>query len=297
MTDSTSEPAAPQGDGGLVRFRLDLAYDGTDFCGWARQRGQRSVQGDVEDALAAVLRLPGPPRLTVAGRTDAGVHASAQVAHVDLPAELPGPAAEPRRLLRGVNGVLRRDVRLLSVAMAPAGFDARFSALHRRYAYRISDAAYGVPPLRRVDTVWHDRRLDVDAMNTAAARLVGLHDFRAFCRRREGATTVRELQQLACTRDGDLITVSVQADAFCHSMVRSLVGGLIAVGDGRRPVEWPERLLSAPARASAITVAPAHGLTLVAVAYPPDERLAGRAEETRSLRAVEGADEAREPAE
>jgi tRNA pseudouridine38-40 synthase len=213
------------------------------------------------------------------------VHASGQVAHVDLPAGLPG-LADHRRVLRGVNGVLRSDVRLLGVAMAPPAFDARFSALHRRYAYRISDAAYGVAPLRRHDTVWHDRLLDVDAMNAAAAGLVGLHDFRAFCKRRDGATSVRELQQLTCARDGDLITVTVQADAFCHSMVRSLVGGLVAVGDGRRPSDWPQQLLSAPARSSAITVAPAHGLTLVAVAYPADELLAARAQETRSVRAT-----------
>jgi tRNA pseudouridine38-40 synthase len=282
MISSTSEPAAPEGDGGLVRLRLDLAYDGTGFCGWARQPAQRSVQGDVEDALAAVLRVPAP-RLTVAGRTDAGVHATGQVAHLDLPAGLPG-LADHRRLLRGVNGVLRPDVRLLSVAMAPPGFDARFSALHRRYAYRISDAPHGVRPLERVDTVWHDRTLDVDAMSAAAGRLVGLHDFRAFCRRRDGATTVRELQHLTVSRRGDLVTVSVQADAFCHSMVRSLVGGLIAVGEGRRPVDWPQRLLSAAARSTEIAVAPAHGLTLVAVAYPPDDALAARAELARAMR-------------
>ncbi len=283
MTTSYDEPVAPARGGGPVRCRLDISYDGTDFCGWARQTAQRSVQGVIEDALATVVRLDKPPRLTVAGRTDAGVHATGQVAHVDLPA-----GTDTFRLLRALNGVLGTDVRIQAVRMVAGDFDARFSALQRRYEYRMSDAPYGSPPLRRRDTSHHDRPLDVSAMATAAAALLGLHDFRAFCRLRVGATTIRLLVRLSCARDGDIVTVSVEADAFCHSMVRSLVGALIAVGDGRQAPDWPSRLLAADRRSDEVTVAPARGLTLVHVEYPPDDQLAARGRETRATRAIGG---------
>jgi tRNA pseudouridine38-40 synthase len=281
MTTSYDEPAVPSGGGGLVRYRLDIAYDGTDFCGWARQTAQRSVQGEIEDALATILRLERPPRLTVAGRTDAGVHATGQVAHVDLPAH-----ADAYRLLRALNGVLASDVRVQRVTIAPPGFDARFSALQRRYEFRVSDAPYGAPPLRRRDTMHHDRPLDVAGMQAAAAALVGLHDFRAFCRLRVGATTIRLLLRLSCARDGDVVTITVEADAFCHSMVRSLVGALIAVGDGRQQPDWPAGLLNADRRSDVVTVAQARGLTLVEVTFPPDDGLAERAESTRATRSL-----------
>ena len=280
MTASYDEPVVPSRDGGLARYRLDISYDGTDFCGWARQTAQRSVQGVVEDALAMILRLDRAPRLTVAGRTDAGVHAIGQVAHVDL------PATDEHTLLRALNGVLARDVRIRRLALAPPGFDARFSALQRRYEFRISDAAYGAPPLRRHDTMHHDRVLNVDAMEAAAAALVGLHDFRAFCRLRVGATTIRLLLRLSCARVGDIVVVTVEADAFCHSMVRSLVGALIAVGDGRQSPDWPAGLLNADRRSDIVGVAQARGLTLVEVSFPPDEELAARAESTRATRSL-----------
>ena len=283
MTATSDEPVTPSGDGGLVRYRLDIAYDGTDFCGWARQTAQRSVQGEIEDALATIRRLTVPSRLTVAGRTDAGVHATGQVAHVDLA----GPV-HAHELLRNLNGVVHRDVRIQRVSVAPAGFDARFSALHRRYEFRVSDAPSGAPPLRRHDTMHHDRALDVAAMTEAAALLIGLHDFRAFCRLRRGATTIRMLLRLSCERAGDVITVTVDADAFCHSMVRSLVGALIAVGDGRQAPDWPAALLNADRRSDEVTVAQARGLTLVEVSFPPDEELAARAESTRATRSLSG---------
>jgi len=283
MTMSYDEPVATARGGGLARFRLDIAYDGTEFCGWARQTAQRSVQGAIEDALATVLRLGTPPRLTVAGRTDAGVHATGQVAHVDLPV-----GTDPYRLLRALNGVLATDVRIQGARVAPEDFDARFSALQRRYEYRISDAPYGAPPLRRRDTSHHDRSLDLTAMQAAAEPLLGLHEFRAFCRLRVGATTIRLLQKLSCEREGDIITITVEADAFCHSMVRSLVGALIAVGDGRQAPDWPAALLNADRRSDEVTVAPARGLTLVHVAFPPDDQLAARAQETRATRAIGG---------
>ncbi|WP_239374943.1 MULTISPECIES: tRNA pseudouridine(38-40) synthase TruA [unclassified Frankia] len=264
---------------GLQRLRLDLAYDGTLFAGWARQPGRRTVQGDVEDALMRVTRLPAV-RLTVAGRTDAGVHARGQVAHVDIPDDVPLGG-----LARRLNGVLDRSVRITGLAPASRGFDARFSALSRRYAYRIGDAPYGVDPLRRHDTLAWPRPLDAERMRHAAIPLLGEHDFGAFCRRREGATTVRTLLRLDVARVHDgVVTADVEADAFCHSMVRALVGALLAVGEGRRPREWVARVLVRGVRDSAVTVVAPHGLTLVEVRYPPDTDLAARAAVTRAVR-------------
>lgn len=238
------------------------------------------MQGDLEEALARVLRRPAA--LTVAGRTDAGVHATGQVAHTDVPRTV---WEEQRpRLVRRLRGVLPPDIAVRSVEEAPPEFDARFGALRRHYVYRLTDADSGPPPLRRADTVGWPRRLDADAMAAAAGRLLGLHDFAAFCRHREGATTIRTLVTLAVTREADLVTVRTSADAFCHSMVRSLVGALTAVGEGRRPPEWPAALLSRTERSSEVPVVPAGGLTLVAVDYPPDDELAARAEVTRALR-------------
>ena len=263
-----------------MRVRLDLAYDGTDFAGWAFQHDQRTVQGELERALATLARRDDLPRVTVAGRTDAGVHATGQVAHVDLPAEV----AEDRLLLRRLNGLLPPDVRVHRVGAAPAGFDARFAGLARTYRYRVADRPEQLDPLRRHDTLSWPRELDLDALREASGLLLGLHDFAAFCRRREGATTVRTLLQLDWARE-DVLVATVRADAFCHSMVRSLVGALLAVGEGRRTADWPASLLAAGARASDVAVAPPHGLTLVRVEYPPDDQLAARQEVTRNLRA------------
>jgi len=288
------EPAIPHiGIGGLVRVRLDLAYDGTAFAGWARQPGQRTVQGVLETALSTVLRLDSAPMLTVAGRTDAGVHARGQVCHVDLtPAtwgdvgrtagEDPGPGVV---LVRKLGGLLPPDVRVRRASVAPAGFDARFAALARRYAYRIADDVASSDPLRRHFVARHPRPLDAAAMDAAAAGLLGEHDFAAYCRRRDGGTTIRTLLRLRCDRVGDgTLHVDVEADAFCHQMVRSLVGALVAVGDGRRLVDWPASLLRARQRESAVTVMPAKGLTLEEVRYPPDDQILARTLQTRAVR-------------
>jgi tRNA pseudouridine38-40 synthase len=288
------EPAAPEpiGDGGLVRVRLGLAYDGTDFSGWARQPGRRSVEETLAAALGVLLRLPEPPRLVVAGRTDAGVHASGQVAHADVPADawraIPGrsrrtPAEE---LLVRLAGVLPGDVRVHAAGLAPPGFDARFSALRRRYAYRVGDAPSGVPPLRRRDVLAHRRPLDVEGMHAAARNLLGLHDFAAFCRRRDGATTIRTLLDYSWAREPatGFLTATVVADAFCHSMVRALVGAVLPVGEGRRPVEWPAEVLAAAVRHPGVAVVPPHGLVLEEVTYPADDRLGERAEQARQVR-------------
>jgi tRNA pseudouridine38-40 synthase len=268
--------------GRLVRARIDLAYDGTDFAGWARQPGQRTVQETLEDALAVVLRVSadaGQPRptVTVAGRTDAGVHARGQVAHGDF-RMLPSS--------RWLNSTLPADLRVHSVTAAPAEFDARFSALGRRYSYRICDSRR-IDPLRRHDTLHWPRKLDAEAMNAAAGQLCGEHDFAAYCKRREGATTIRRLLRLLWTRDADgVLEATVEADAFCHSMVRALVGALVGVGERRREVSWPATVLAAGIRDSGVFVVPAHGLCLEEVRYPLDADLAARSEVTRRMRTL-----------
>lgn len=288
----------------LVRVRLDLRYDGTGFAGWASQPGLRTVQGTLEAALTTVLRLPGPVRLTVAGRTDAGVHARGQVAHLDVPRAawdaVPGRSVRSpgEALVSRLAGVLGRDARprgagdvvVVRAGLAPAGFDARFSAVWRRYAYRVADSPAARDPLRRHDVLWHGRPLDVAAMDVAAGLLVGEQDFAAYCRPREGATTIRTLQAMRWGREGEaddgLVVATVRADAFCHSMVRALVGASLAVGEGRRSVEWPATVLAARRRDPAVAVAPAHGLTLEEVGYPPDDALATRAAEARNVRTL-----------
>jgi tRNA pseudouridine38-40 synthase len=276
----SNEPGPSTTVAGLVRVRLDVAYDGTDFSGWAVQPNQRTVQGELGRALATILR--DEVSLTVAGRTDAGVHATGQVAHLDVAA--PTWTRLGDSLLRRLAGVLPADVRVGAVTAVSADFDARFSALWRRYVYRATDDPSGVDPLRRRDTLAWPRPLDVEAMAEAARQLLGQRDFVAFCRRREGATTIRTLERLEVTRTNGLIEWQVQADAFCYSMVRSLVGALLAVGDGRRDPAWPASKLALSARADDITVAAARGLTLIEVRYPAPAELAARAEVTRQRR-------------
>ncbi|RZU78210.1 tRNA pseudouridine38-40 synthase [Micromonospora kangleipakensis] len=273
-----------------TRLRLDVSYDGTDFSGWAAQPARRTVAGVLVEALDLVLGAGTATGLTVAGRTDAGVHATGQVCHLDLPTEV--WLEHEGRLLRRLARLLPGDVRVRAMTEVPADFDARFSATFRRYEYRVTDAPWGAEPLRRRDTLAWPKPLDLAALNTAAAGLVGEHDFAAYCRRKENATTLREVTRLDWRRDPDgILVATVQADAFCQAMVRSLVGAMLVAGDGRRPVEWPASLLTRRERSSEVTVAAAHGLTLVAVGYPADPaEYARRADLTRRLRVpvVEG---------
>ena len=303
--------AVPDPIGSVIRLRLEIAYDGAQFCGWARQPGLRSVQAEVESALRAVLRVEDgiPVRVAVAGRTDAGVHAVGQVCHSDVPAaawwassggrgraamapvDSPDVAADPSLVVRRrMNGVLPPDLRVRQVGIAPAGFEARWSASWRRYSYLVADDPAGQDPRTRGHVLWHPRGLDVEAMDAAAAPFVGEHDFSAFCRAREGASSVRTIHDIGWRRVGrsagatSPVEFSVRADAFCHSMVRALVGAFIAVGDGRWAVDRPAELLSAAQRVPVIETAPAHPLTLVEVGYPPDADLAAQAERARRWR-------------
>jgi len=271
-----------------VRLRLDIAYDGTEFHGWASQRGLRTVQEELEAWIPRVLRLAEPVTLTCAGRTDAGVHARGQVAHVDLP-----DVADPDRTLADLayklRNVLPADLVVRRVSLAPPGFDARFSAIWRRYVYRLADST--PDPLLRIHVAPLRTGLDLQRINAVAPRLIGLHDFAAFCRQREGATTIRNLQQLSARRTwGDVAEITVRADAFCHSMVRSLAGGLVDVATGRREPDWLVDLLGAGERVGEIRVMPPGGLTLEEVGYPPDRELAARAVEARAVRRLEAAE-------
>ncbi|MBS2939303.1 tRNA pseudouridine(38-40) synthase TruA [Nocardioides sp. J2M5] len=273
-----------------MRLRIDCAYDGTDFSGWAVQPTRRTVQGTLEAALATALRQP-DVRVTVAGRTDAGVHARGQVAHLDVGRDVveasAGRSTDPplEVLARRVDGILPPDLRVRRVTEAPTGFDARFSAVWRRYAYRIADDRAVVDPLTRGHVLAWGRPLDLDAMNEASAALVGLRDFAAFCKQREGATTVRTLLDLVWHRDAAGVAVgTVRADAFCHNMVRALVGGLIAVGEGRRPTTWPAEVMAGRRRDAGVRVVHAHGLTLEEVGYPDDAELAAQADRARARR-------------
>ena len=291
------EKAAPAPS---TRLRLDIAYDGTAFTGWAKQPGIRTVQGELEDALATVFRRHGPtPHLTVAGRTDAGVHATGQVAHVDLTDEQlahlatphgrgAAPAEPTAALARRLNGIagLKSDVYVSAVQVAPPGFDARFSPIYRRYEYRVADPAARRDPLLRSHTVWYPAPLDLDAMNDAARELLGLADWAAYCKPREGATTIRELQEFRWSRDdAGVLVAQLQADAFCHSMVRALVGATVAVGEGKLAGTRLTGIRDEAQRTSEFKVMPAHGLTLVEVGYPDD--VAARAAQTRARRELD----------
>nr|WP_036282930.1 tRNA pseudouridine(38-40) synthase TruA [Microbacterium sp. oral taxon 186] len=276
-----------------MRLRLDLAYDGTDFRGWARQPGLRTVQGTLETALARVLG--GDPQLVVAGRTDAGVHAAGQVAHLDLTDRQQERLAASRAgtaeaLAARINGVLGAypDVAVHRTAVAPDGFDARFSAVWRRYEYRIADRTAGYDPLERVRTTSVKAALDVEAMDAAARSLIGLHDFAAYCKWREGATTIRTLLEFGWHRDDRGILIArVKADAFCHTMVRALVGACAAVGEGRLQVADVAAIRDGGVRTSDVKVLAARGLTLTAVGYPADDLLGSRAAQTRARRSLD----------
>lgn len=274
-------------------MRIDLAYDGSGFSGWAKQPGRPSVQGTLEDALCRVLRCgAGDIAVVVAGRTDAGVHATGQVCHVDVSDEVLRASDEESvsRLTRRVNGALGKSGSIVvhRMSLAPAGFDARFSPLARRYRYLIADFDAMRDPRLRSHVVWVDDRLDVSAMNTLARGLVGLYDFAAFCRAREGATTIRDLQEFTWVRRADgVLEATIVADAFCHSMVRSLVGAAVAVGSGKCSVNQVLEARDKAQRTSLWKTMPAHGLTLDEVVYPPDAELQSRQDQTRGMRTLD----------
>ena len=260
MTEPTPYP-----ERGFLRLRIDLAYDGTNFSGWAIQPDRRTIQGEIEKVIAKISQTK--IESIVAGRTDAGVHASGQVIHVDLPDSI-----DLSNLTYRLNRMLDTDIRILKISIAPAAFHARFSALSRHYTYKILDANQVISPLHRLDVAPWYRQLDLDLLNQASALLLGRHDFVAFSKFREGATTIRELQRYEWLRDAEgYLIANVAADAFCYSMVRNLIGAVVCVAEGRRDHTWISQLLSNKERVSDSLVFPACGLTLMKVEYPSNQ--------------------------
>jgi tRNA pseudouridine38-40 synthase len=265
-------------ESGFCRLRLDIAYDGTNFFGWAIQPDLRTVQVAIESALSTITQSKS--ETIVAGRTDAGVHATGQVVHVDIPQTILD-SLSLQDLGYKLNRMLDEDVRIMGISIAPPAFHARFSALRRAYSYRIIDANKTIPPLTRLNTSGWYRQLDVDVMNQASALLLGQHDFAAFCKFREGATTIRTLEKYTWSRDNDGVLIGdVVADAFCYSMVRNLVGAVVCVADGRFETSWISTLLANRERVSDSLVFPARGLSLYRVEYPTDAELLDRATQT-----------------
>ena len=264
-------------ESGFLRFRIDFSYDGTDFSGWARQPDQRTVQGEMETAISGLTR--NKVELIVAGRTDAGVHATFQVAHVDLPErDKYGKEWNTQDLVYRLNRMLPEEIRIKSISLAPAFFHARFSALRRTYIYKIADGQRQVDPLKRFDIVPWYRHLDISRMNDASSRLLGEHDFATFCKPGGSGTTIRRLEKFHWERVGDgTLIATVAADAFCYSMVRNIVGAVVCVGEGRFEPEWISALLQNKTRVSESMVFPARGLTLVGVDYPSEADLQARA--------------------
>lgn len=287
----SSPPDAGGPGAGTVRWRLRLAYDGTEFHGFADNDGTRTVAGTLSEALARVVRSP--VALTCAGRTDAGVHALDQVVHFDLPAEA-SDRLEPAALLRSCNSQLAPAIVVREAQVAEPGFDARRSARSRCYRYLVVNAPVADPLLAHL--AWHvSDPLDLRAMAAGADALIGEHDFRAFCRRPAGTAPdvplVRRVMDTrwwrlsdsarpvsGATNDpgiappltpavGDLLSFEIKANAFCHRMVRSMVGTLVDVGRGRRRASDVVWILRSCDRSQASQPAPPHGLALVGVHY------------------------------
>lgn len=284
--------------GGLVRFKLDFAYDGTDFIGWAKQPGKRSIEGAI---LGALLLIFGESQntfsLTVAGRTDAGVHARHQVAHFDLtPRQIKrmgryaAPGIVEGAIRDRMNSILDDDIRIFGCTFAPAYFNARYGAIYRRYRYRIADGVSVKDPVEARNTLWTRKPLDLVEMQATALSLYGLHDFGAFCKPREFGTTIRELREVKIARRTDenqVVEIELTADAFCHNMVRSVVGALVAVGEGRATRQDVVDRLKSTSRIGSYKVVNPRGLTLLEIGYPADADLAEQVARSQDRRRLE----------
>ena len=281
-----------------TRYRLSFSYDGTDFYGWAKQPGLRTVQGELLAALTVIFgEADDDFGIRVAGRTDAGVHALHQQAHIELTRDQidrlgrnRDDIADPTYLADRLNRILPQDLRVHTVAPAAEGFDARFSAIFRRYRYRIADGAAANNPLEARYTLNVFQTLNTIDMQAAALEVLGLHDFASFCRPRPGSTTIRELREVKVRRNpeaGNVIEIELLADAFCHNMVRSIVGALIAVGKGQATSADVRATLERASRTQSYRVVAAQGLTLIEIGYPADDLLAQQAELAKNLRSHE----------
>ncbi|MEY2851058.1 MAG: hypothetical protein RJA96_929 [Actinomycetota bacterium] len=268
MTEPTLYP-----ESGFLRLRIDLSYDGTNFSGWATQPDRRTIQDLVEKAIGTITQTK--IESIVAGRTDAGVHAAGQVIHVDVPDSI-----NLDEIAYKLNRILDEDIRIMRVSIAPEAFHARFSALRRKYTYKILDKNLPIPPINRYDIASWYRPLEAELMNSASSLVLGHHDFAAFCKFKEGGTTLRTLEEFHWERQGELLVATVVADAFCYSMVRNLVGAVVCVADGRKEASWMGELLANKERVSDSLVFPARGLTLTSVEYPTNDQLLERAKVT-----------------
>jgi tRNA pseudouridine38-40 synthase len=279
----------PAGDsGGLVRFRVDLAYDGTDFAGWAKQPGLRTVEGDLVKMFEKVFgKSKTDFDMRVAGRTDSGVHAKHQVCHLDIPQKrLSRIGRDPLNAFR-LNTLIADDLIILDIHQITSDFDARFSALGRRYRYTIVDPEFKKDPMLVRYALTHKRVLDVALMNLAAKELIGLKDFAAFCKPRAGASTIRNLTTFKVSRDpGGLITIEIHADAFCHNMIRSLVGSIMAVADGRLSIQDLIQAQKSGKRANKFKTIDAKGLSLESIDYPDPADYAKQANLNRVMREI-----------
>ena len=276
---------------GFIRYRIDLAYDGTAYWGFAAQKKFKTVQGELLKALTTVFgKSKVSFNMRVAGRTDAGVHATAQVLHIDLTEKQLKRLGRTVGMMGSLNDLLPADIRVHAVTEAPPGFDARYSASHRRYRYSIADRPAPKNPLLARSTLWIKHELDVLNMQAAALGLIGLHDFASFCRPKADATTIREIREISVARNplaGNVIEVEIQADAFCHNMVRAIVGALIAAGEGKVGPDGVVARLAKRSRIGSFKVQPPHGLTLIEVGYPPNDQLAAQAEMVKNMRTLE----------
>jgi tRNA pseudouridine38-40 synthase len=285
-----NQPVGQKVDG-LIRYRINLAYDGTAYYGWARQSGHKTVQQSLLDALTLVFgESTNDFSMRVAGRTDAGVHAYAQVAHIDVSAAQIKRLGRTKSIAFRLNSILDRDIRIHSFEIAPPGFHARFSATFRRYRFRIADGPVTKDPLQGRYTLWLAHELDLDLMRDGAKEFIGLHDFNSFCKARAGATTIRNMKSIKITRNPDLggvIEIELIADAFCHNMVRAIVGGLIAVAQGSAEKSEITHVLKVAQKRAPFKVATPEGLTLVEIGYPADDKLEEQAAITRKKRQLD----------
>ena len=271
-------------ESGFFRARITLSYDGTNFFGWGKQADRRTVQGELEAALFKLFQQQ--LDTVVAGRTDAGVHASGQVCHVDLPEN------EYTDIAYRLNRILTEEIRIKSVERTSPDFHARFGALRRHYIYKIKDGNGYIEPTARLDIAPWYRDLNVDLMNQAAATLIGEHDFFSYARYRENATTIRELQRFEFERNEyGLIIARLSADAFLYNMVRSLIGTMVYIGEGRFNTDWAREILEKRERPSDSLVFPAKGLTFTGVDYPADSELHARILKTMAIRAESSEEE------
>ncbi len=253
-------------ESGFARLRVDLTYDGTNFSGWAKQPNQRTIQEEFEKALSTILRTP--VATIVAGRTDAGVHAKHQVLHTDIPND-----SKIDNLTFRLNQYLTDEIRVLNTAWAPVNFHARFTAQSRTYQYKIIDGGKVTAPLDRYDSVEWFRKLDINLMNSGSKLLLGEHDFFAFCKYREGGSTVKNLLKFEWYRDENSIVIGeIQANSFRYNMVRNLVGAAVCVGEGRFEPNWMKKVLDEKLRVSDSYVFPAKGLTLISISYPESDQ-------------------------